>query len=103
LNQIGIFLRIYLNPLRAFGRVIDEGRLAFAVGLALLAMFAVQAPRDAVIDGHAAAARRYLKEHPAPPAPEAETAAEDDEDSGDSRNISSGASTIPRASAGTDA
>ena len=66
MNQIGLFLCIYIRPLRAFGRVIDEGRLAFAVGVALLAMFAVQVPRHAEVEKLTAMALRYAKEHPAP-------------------------------------
>jgi hypothetical protein len=67
LNQIALFLRIYIRPLRAFGPVIDEARLAFAVGIALLAVFAVQAPRHAEYRRIMEQARQYVREHPAPP------------------------------------
>jgi tetratricopeptide (TPR) repeat protein len=67
LSQIGLFLRIYIRPLRAFGPVIDEARLAFAVGIALLAILAVQAPRYAEYRRITAQALQYVKEHPAPP------------------------------------
>jgi tetratricopeptide (TPR) repeat protein len=67
LSQIRLFLNIYIRPLRAFGPVIDEARLAFAVGIALLAVFAVQAPRYAEYRSASEWARRYVKEHPAPP------------------------------------
>ncbi len=69
MGQAGIFLRIYLHPVTAFGRVIDEGRMAFAVAVAALAIFAVQTPRTAEIERMAAAGRQYAKEHPAPPPP----------------------------------
>ena len=65
MSQIGLFLRIYIRPLRAFGPVIDEARLAFAVGIALLAVFAVQGPRYAETRKTMAQALQYVKEHPA--------------------------------------
>jgi tetratricopeptide (TPR) repeat protein len=75
LSQIGLFFRIYIRPLRAFGPVIDEARLAFAVGIALLAILVVQAPRYAEYRRIVAQAVKYVKEHPAPPPALAQRAA----------------------------
>ncbi len=76
MSQIRLFLQIYTRPLRAFGPVIDEARLAFAVGIALLAVFAVQAPRFTQYRRITAEALRYARAHPAPPAPAEDTSAE---------------------------
>lgn len=97
MNQIGLFLRIYINPHRAFGRVIDEGRLAFAIAVAIVAVFAVQIPRHAQIRSWAAQGQQYIKQHPAPaptPAPKKADAqrpgnsGDDDDDEESSRALS---------------
>jgi tetratricopeptide (TPR) repeat protein len=92
LNQLGLFLRIYIDPLRAFGRVIDEGRLAFAIAVAVLAMIAIQVPRQAEYRRITAQALEYVRAHPVPKAPPAASstrpADSDDEDEVSSRVLS---------------
>jgi tetratricopeptide (TPR) repeat protein len=40
-----LFLQLYYSPLKAFSRILDEGRLLFALGVAVAALLAVQLPR----------------------------------------------------------
>jgi tetratricopeptide (TPR) repeat protein len=46
-SQLSLLFRLYRNPLKAFSRILDEGRLPFAVAVALLALLALQIPRAA--------------------------------------------------------
>jgi tetratricopeptide (TPR) repeat protein len=41
-NQIGIFLRLYYSPARAFGEILDKGSLAFAAVVAIAVSVALQ-------------------------------------------------------------
>ena len=47
MSQFGLLVRLYTNPLRTFSRVIDEGRLLFAIVAAVTVLLALQAPRAA--------------------------------------------------------
>jgi tetratricopeptide (TPR) repeat protein len=57
-NQIGLFLRLFASPLTSFSRILDEGRLLFAVVTAVAVMLSVQLPRSFQVDEEEAAAAR---------------------------------------------
>src|SRR5262249_14662355 len=50
LNQILLLLRLYVDPLKTFSRILDEGRLIFAAVAAVAVLLAVQIPRVAEYD-----------------------------------------------------
>jgi hypothetical protein len=58
--QIGLLLRLYIRPLSAFSRIIDEARLVFAVVAALAATLALQIPRASPARGPAKP-RRHIR------------------------------------------
>jgi tetratricopeptide (TPR) repeat protein len=45
LNQLGLLLRLYFNPVQTFCRILDEGRLIFAAAAAIAVLLAIQLPR----------------------------------------------------------
>src|SRR5947209_16591944 len=52
LSQIGLFLRLYISPLKTFSRILDEGRLLFAAVAAVAVLLAMQVPRAAEYELH---------------------------------------------------
>jgi tetratricopeptide (TPR) repeat protein len=48
MGQITLLLRLYISPLKAFSRIIDEARLIFALLAAVGVMLALQVPRSTV-------------------------------------------------------
>jgi tetratricopeptide (TPR) repeat protein len=46
-GQIGLLFRLYVTPLKAISRILDEGRLIFAVAAAIAVLLAIQLPRAA--------------------------------------------------------
>lgn len=80
---IALLLRLYISPLRAFSKIVDEGRLVFAVLAALAAVFAVQMPRTIEYQRQAAETySRILKEKRAQAAAKTK-ASPDEKDSAD--------------------
>lgn len=47
MNQISLLLHLYVRPLKAFSRILDEGRIAFAAVVAIAVVLALQLPRVA--------------------------------------------------------
>jgi tetratricopeptide (TPR) repeat protein len=47
LRQLALLFRLYISPLRTFSRILDEGRLLFAVAAAIVVMLTLQIPRTA--------------------------------------------------------
>lgn len=47
MRQLGLLLGLYLSPLKTFSRILDEGRLVFAVIAAIAVVLALQIPRTA--------------------------------------------------------
>jgi hypothetical protein len=45
LSQISLLFRLYISPLKTFSRILDEGRLMFAVAAAVAVVLALQVPR----------------------------------------------------------
>ena len=83
MSQIVLLLRLYISPLKTFSKIVDEGRLFFAVIAALAAVFALQMPRTVEYQRQAAETySRILKEkraQAASKAAEADVADETDE------------------------
>jgi tetratricopeptide (TPR) repeat protein len=50
LNQILLILRLYVDPLKTFSRILDEGRLIFAALAAVAVLLAIQIPRAVEYD-----------------------------------------------------
>jgi Tfp pilus assembly protein PilF len=50
LSQILLLLRLYISPLKTFSRILDEGRLMFAVAAAVAVILALQLPRAVEAD-----------------------------------------------------
>jgi tetratricopeptide (TPR) repeat protein len=67
-KQIGLLFRLYVSPLKTFSRIIDEGRLIFALLAAVAVVLALQVPRTAEYNQQTAAAygRRLAARLPAP-------------------------------------
>jgi tetratricopeptide (TPR) repeat protein len=47
LRQLSLLLRLYTSPLKTFSRILDEGRLIFALVAAIAALLSLQIPRTA--------------------------------------------------------
>ena len=60
MGQFALLLRLYISPLKAFSRIIDEGRLLFALAVALVAMLALQVPRSTMF--YAQQAKKFSEE-----------------------------------------
>jgi hypothetical protein len=69
MNHVLLVLRLYTAPLKSFSRIIDEGRLLFAVLSALAVVIALQAPRS--FDSYSEAPRHEARAKAARTAAEA--------------------------------
>lgn len=85
MSQIVLLLRLYISPLKTFSKIVDEGRLLFAVIAALAAVFALQMPRTIEYQRQAAVTySRMLKEKRAQAAAKADKSdAADESDDAD--------------------
>ena len=45
MSQFSLLFRLYISPLKTFSRILDEGRLVFALACALIAVLTLQIPR----------------------------------------------------------
>ena len=59
MSQIILLLRLYISPLKTFSRILDEGRLMFAVAAAVAVVLALQVPR--AVEADREAAKTYIR------------------------------------------